>query len=195
MTTLVPIVEGHSEVEAVPLLLRRLLADARRSNIQIARPIRTGRYKIVRPGELERAFQYARLRPEGCDAILLLLDADDEPPCELGPRLLMQAQQVSADLPCKVVIANREFESWFLGSIESLRGQRGIAQDAVSLDHPEMPRDAKGHLTRLMTAGRTYVEVDDQPSFAASFDMQAARNNCPSFDKLVRDLQALLEQL
>jgi hypothetical protein len=191
----VPIVEGHSEVEAVPVLLRRLLADEQRLDIKIARPVRTGRYKIVRPGELERAFQYARLHSEGCNAILLLLDADDDLPCELGPRLLMQAQQVAADLPGKVVLANREFESWFLGSIESLRGHRGIASDAVSLELPELPRDVKGHLTRLMTEGRTYVEVEDQPAFTAIFDIKAARNSCPSFDKLVRDLQALLSRL
>ncbi len=195
MPTLVPIVEGVSEVEAVPVLLRRLLEQEQRFDIRVARPLRIGRYRIVRPGELENALQKARLRSEGCDAILLLLDADDDLPCELGPRLFAQAQQVSSDLPCRVVIANREFESWFLGSIESLRGHRGIALDAVALEHPELPRDAKGYLTRMMTGGRTYNQSDDLPALTAKFDLLAARNNCPSFDKLVRDIQSLLAML
>lgn len=195
MPTIVPIVEGHSEVESVPVLLRRLLAELRRLDVTIAHPVRIGRLKILRPGELERALRYARFRTEGCDAILVVLDADDDAPCKLGPQLVTLAGQTLAELPCKVVLAKRELESWFLGSIESLRGKRGIADDAEPVEDPEAPRDAKGRLVQLMTVGRTYVEVDDQPALAAIFDMHMARRRCPSFDKLVRDVQALLEQL
>ena len=35
-----PIVEGHGEVEAAPVLLRRLLAEARCQSIGVGRPIR-----------------------------------------------------------------------------------------------------------------------------------------------------------
>ncbi len=35
-----PIVEGHGEVEAAPVLLRRLLAEARCQHIGVGRPIR-----------------------------------------------------------------------------------------------------------------------------------------------------------
>ncbi len=196
MPRIVPIVEGRAEVESVPLLLRRLLfEELRRYDVTITHPVRIGRLKILRAGELERALRLARLRTEGCDAILVVIDADDDAPCELGPRLLALAGQALAELPCKVVLAKREFESWFLGSIESLRGKRGIADDAELGEDPEAPRDAKGRLLKLMAAGQTYVEVDDQPAFAAIFDMQMARRRCPSFDKLVRDVQALLKQL
>jgi predicted nuclease with TOPRIM domain len=82
---LVPIVEGHSEVESIPVLLRRLLSEKSRYDIKIARPLRVGRYKVVRAGEFERAIELARRRPEGCDAILLLLDADDDCPKDLAP--------------------------------------------------------------------------------------------------------------
>jgi hypothetical protein len=65
---LVPIVKGHSEVQSVPVLLRRLLAEREQYKVKVVRPVRVGRYKVVRPGELERACELARRRPEGCGA-------------------------------------------------------------------------------------------------------------------------------
>lgn len=192
---LVPIVEGHSEVQSVPVLLRRLLAERERYEIKIVKPVRVGRYKVVRPGELERACELARRRPEGCNAILLLLDADDDCPKEIAPDLLRRAISASAGLPAAVVLAKTEFEAWFLGSLESLRGVRGLAETAVSLDNPEDIHDAKGYLSRQMTGGRTYVEVDDQPALADRFDLQLARQRCASFDKFVRDVEAILDTM
>jgi hypothetical protein len=43
-----------------------------------------------------------------------------------------------------------------------------------------------------MTHGRRYVEVDDQPALAESFNLSLARQRCPSFDKFIRDIQAIL---
>lgn len=197
MTTpvLVPIVEGYSEVQSVPVLLRRLLAEWSRYEVTVVKPVRVSRYKVVRPGELERACELARRRPRGCDAILLVLDADDDCPKELAPALLERARRAHADIPSAVVLAKSEFEAWFLGSLESLRGVRGLAETAVSPEMAEDIRDAKGYLSHQMTGGRTYVEVDDQPALANRFDLQSARQRCPSFDKFVRDVESLVTDL
>ena len=50
MTTpaLVPIVEGYSEVQSVPVLLRRLLAEWSRYEVTVVKPVRVSRYKVVR---------------------------------------------------------------------------------------------------------------------------------------------------
>jgi hypothetical protein len=192
---LVPIVEGQSEVESVPVLLRRLLALQSRHDVQVIRPIRTGRYKVVRTGELERACLLALRRIEGCDAILILLDADDDCPKALAPDLLRRAQAVCGDTPVAVVLAKREFEAWFLASLDSLRGRRGLAADVVCPANPEEIRDAKGYLTQAMLTGRTYVEVDDQPALAHEFDVQLTAQRCPSFDKLVRDVSTLVAKM
>jgi hypothetical protein len=189
---LVPIVEGHAEVEAVPVLIRRLLAEFGRYEVRIARPVRVKRYKVVRPGELERAFELARRRTEGCDAILLLLDADDDCPKEVVPGLMERARDAVAGLPVAVVLAKSEFEAWFVGSLESLRGVRCVTETAISPESPEDIRDAKGYLSRQMTPGRRYVEVDDQPALAESFDLALTRQRCPSFDKFIRDIQVIL---
>jgi len=195
MPVLVPIVEGHAEVKAVPVLIRRLLAEFGRYTIRVARPVRVKRYQVVRPGELERALELARRRPEGCDAILLLLDADDDCPKEIAPDLIARANHASADLPCAVVLAKSEFEAWFVGSLESLRGVRGITETATAPAHPEDIRDAKGYLSHQMTHGCRYLETDDQPALAGFFDLELARQRCPSFEKFVRDVQKILETL
>ena len=87
MKSLVPIVEGQSEVESVGVLLRRILTADRRSGISIAKPIRVKRNQVVRQGELERALRLAVSTRVGCAGILVLLDADDDDPELLEPSL------------------------------------------------------------------------------------------------------------
>lgn len=195
MSVVVPIVEGHSEVESVPVLLRRLLYRSQvfEDQIKVDKPIRIHRYKVVKENRLERAIGLAALR--GCDAVLVLLDANGDCPAELGPDLLSRAQRNPYDVPVWIVIAKSEFESWFVGSIESLRGKRGIAVDAVSPEDPEAIRGAKEWLSQRMSSDQPYLEVDDQPALADQFDLDRAREQCPSFDKFVRDVEAMIAQL
>ena len=191
---IVPIVEGQSEVESVPLLLRRLLAEQlNASSVRILRPFRVKRTKVVREGELERAVTLTARVRQSVGGILVILDADDDCPAQLGPRLLSRAAGVTS-LPVAVVLANRELEAWFLGAKESLRGVRGIRADAQSPAAPESIRGAKERLSQNMTDSR-YIGVDDQPALAAKMDLASARQRCPSFDKLVRDLSGLVASI
>jgi hypothetical protein len=48
--TILAFVEGQSEEEAVPILLRRLLDHLGRTEVQIAKPFRVKRLQVVRPG-------------------------------------------------------------------------------------------------------------------------------------------------
>ena len=57
---------------------------------------------------------------------------------------------------------------------------------------PEAIRDAKGVLSSWMPGNRSYRPSRDQAALAAVFDLRAARSS-PSFDKLWRDVEALLE--
>ncbi len=190
---IVPIVEGHSEVESVPILLRRILSESGHHElaVSIAKPIRVKRNRVVKEGELEKEIKKARCFRPGCRCVLVLLDADDDCPAELGPNLLERAKAAHSDLHICVVLANREFEAWFLGSMESLRGNSGIREDASFEGDPERPRDAKGRLSKLMKGQRHYLETTDQPSFAAVFDLQACRGECRSFRKLAHDVESL----
>ena len=194
---IVPIVEGHSEVASVPILLRRILEGLGHLELTstIARPIRVKRNRILKEGELESKIGLARRVRSSCSCILVLLDADDDCPAELGPELQNRAREAHSDLRISVVLAKREFEAWFLGSIESLRGKCGIPHSACFKGDPELPRDAKGRLSKLIEGNRHYLEVVDQPSLTASFDLQACRDRCPSFRKFERDVKSLFNAI
>lgn len=137
------VVEGQGEVTAVPVLLRRMIAD-------------------------------------------------DDCPALLGPRLLTRVHDARPDRSGSVVVANREFEAWFLAAAPSLRGLRGLARDLALPADAERPRDCKGWLSARRTDGRAYKPATDQAALAAAFDMRMARQHSPSFDKLWRDVERLL---
>jgi len=127
MPALVPIAEGQAEVESIPVLLRRVLAALAVHSVQVARPFQVKRTKIVKEGELERAIKLALMDRAGAEALLVVLDADDDCPVHLADRLRERAV-ATTEKPCAVVLAQQEFEAWLLGSKESLRGHRGIIE-------------------------------------------------------------------
>jgi hypothetical protein len=188
---ILPIVEGESEVEGVPILLRRLVAHLHRPEVLVERPFRVKRLKVVKPGEIERSVIQGVRGRTGITAILVILDADDDDPEPLESSLLERCRTVT-QLPVAVVLARRELESWFLGAKDSLRGVCGIRSNANAPDGPELIRGAKERLTRNMEGGRRYLEVDDQPAMAAKMDLDRAAQRCVSFRRLVAELEKLL---
>lgn len=191
MKTVAAVVEGHGEVQAAPVLLRRIAAELGHG-AKVPRPVRIRRNRVNRAGELERAVELAS-RDAGEDgSILVLLDADTDCPAQLAPALASRAEAVRPDGMIRVVLAKTEFESWFLAAAASIRGRRAIAASATPPNDPEAIRDAKGVLSSWMPGNRSYRPTRDQAALTAVFDLQAARS-APSFDKLWRDVAALLE--
>ena len=186
------LVEGHGEVRALPTLLRRLIPPEQLADIELMAPLRQPRSAVVLPTELEKAVEFLRHKVGANGALLVLLDANGDLPCKLGPELLARCRAVVSDIPLSVVLAKCEFEAWFLGAVESLRGVRGINNDAVSPLTPESIRGAKERLSELMEHGRAYRPTVDQAALAAQFDYDTARTRCPSLDKLLRDVNTLL---
>jgi hypothetical protein len=182
-----PIVEGHGEVAAVPVLLRRLRDAAQVYPVEINAPIRRPSTDFFDEQRVRKAVRLA-LKQENCDALLLVFDGDGEEDCpeDQAPVILGWARAEAADTPCAVVMAYREYEAWFLASMESLRGQRGIRADAESHPNPEQPTGAKGQLEVRMEERRSYHETADQPALTAVFDMALAYQRCRSFRHLVK---------
>jgi len=181
------IVEGHGDRDALPVLLRRL-ADRHGRTIDVRPPIRCPRGRLVQQAELSRVVQFAARSVGPGGRILVLLDGDEDCPAELGPRLVAWCEEARSDARLSVVIAAREYEAWFLGAAESIAGRRGLVPQLSSPDDPETIADAKGWLSERM--GRRYSPVVDQPALSAVFDIDLARRRCPSFDKLLRDVEA-----
>ncbi|MEW6747915.1 MAG: DUF4276 family protein [Planctomycetota bacterium] len=184
------IVEGHGDVASVPVMVRRIATEIDCQTVEVLRPIRVKRTQVVRPGELERAVELGAGKLGHVGGILVLLDADQDPPCQLGPSLLERIRSRQANLLATVVLAQSEKEAWFIASIESLRGKRGIPPTACAPENPEEIRGAKEWLGRLR--GYPYRETIDQPAFAASFDMTLAALRSASFARFRREVEALL---
>ena len=204
-----PVVEGHGEVEAVPALLNNWFRFRHFMNFRsLDKAVRTpGARALLAPYDRERGLgieHYVRLaagsRP---DAILVILDADDEcthrktnkPYRPLGPELLERATGVMPHIPVGVVVVNREFESWFMAGYYRLRTKRLLPYTAhlpTDLDI-EDPRDCKGRMTQLLR--REYSPTADQKEFAKRITFRIyMRKKSGSFDKLVRELERLAAQ-
>ena len=189
-----PIVEGHGEVEAAPVLFRRLLAEARCFKVGVGRPIKRTQAQLHSKEGIQAGVRLALLQPE-CAAVVILFDGEDDCPKARGAEVRAWAQEVAGGRPCDVVIAYREYETWFLAAVESLRGQYGIRPDATAPENPESRRDAKGALEEFMPADRAYSETGDQPAMSAVFDLGLAHRRNRSFRKLVKALGDVLAQL
>lgn len=177
-----PIVEGDGEVRAFPELLRRLRDESQTFGLVFNHPIRKHRWELVTEAALRKVVRIALLQE--CDGILILFDSDKECPRELAAKVQAWAREEARGKPCEVVIAHCEYEAWFLASLPSLRGHRGIRLDAIAPPDPESIRGAKEKL-RANTETGSYVP-DDQAALSALFDLSAAYRSCRSFRRLVR---------
>ncbi|WP_395140365.1 hypothetical protein [Armatimonas sp.] len=80
------------------------------------------------------------------------------------------------------MLANREYEGWFLAASESL--------GMPPCENPEAIREAKGWIKRERG---TYSPTVDQASLTTKFDLTVARERADSFDKFCREVQTLLQ--
>ena len=186
-----PVVEGHGEVRAVPVLLRRMLDEARIYDVEVGRPIRGTRSQLATKEGLARSVALARGQPN-CAAILVLFDGDDDCPAELGPAAQKWANAAARGVPCALCIAHREYEAWFLATLDSLR-HKATKKDAQPHPRPEEPRNAKGEVERLL--GVSYKETIHQPAFSEEFRLSDAFGKCRSFRKLTTSFGQLLTDM
>lgn len=190
------IVEGHGDVRALPVLLRRIAFDLDPTiSLHVPPPDRVPKSRLTKAGEFERRLQLAAQRGGEHGGVFLLLDADDDCPAELGPALLSRARLVLTNRPLAVVIAKHEFEAWFLAAATSLQGQRGLPPDLDPPPDPEGVRGAKEWLGHQMPRSRTYAPTIDQAALADVFDLAAARTGSDSFDKCWREVKSLVAEL
>lgn len=194
----VPIVEGHGEYEAIRTLLQRVWSELLcGEHVEVLRPIRWPRSRLVKRPELKRAIKLALLKladssiPPAHQMVLVLIDADKDGPCLLGPKLLGWAKQVRPDADVACVLANVEYETWFAAAAESLREHLDLPPDEPIPEDPEGLRLGKPWIDRHFR-GTKYSETVDQPSMTAKMDLRQCRKRSPSFDKLCRELEKRL---
>ncbi len=189
---LVCIVEGHGEVKALPILIRRYAEELPDPCYpRIHPPIRKPKSSLLQPSDLASTVELANRMIQTAGAILLLIDSDGTCPATLGPTMLARAT-ASSRWPVSVVIAHHEYENWFIGAAESVSQCKIFATPLIPHDDPESIQGAKEYVRRSMAPGTRYSEPIHQPSLTRYMDFTATRQRCPSFDKLARELDRLL---
>jgi len=185
---IVPIVEGHGEVEALPLLIGRVFREFLPGVYPtVNSPIRVKAGSFLRDRDYFNKYVAlaAAKAAQGDGMVLILLDCEDDCPATLGPRLLADAQAVRADVKCTVALAHREYETWFLAAAESLQGCAGLPAQLSPPANPESIRGAKEWLGRQMPS--PYDPISHQTTLTGRFDLHKART-IPSFDRLINKL-------
>lgn len=191
MSVIVPIVEGDGEVKALPLLLRRIAEAQGRFDLTVAKPIRVHRDRFLRRDEeMRRILVLAEQKAAG-GTVLVLLDADDDCPVVLARDVAERANSILHAARLAVVIAQREYESWFLAAAESLAGRRGLPTQLDWPPNSETIRDAKGWLGERIRGGG-YHPVSDQPGLTQLLDVELAKSRSRSFRKFVKECEAAL---
>jgi hypothetical protein len=189
-----PIVEGHGEVLALPVLLRRIAGEC--FNLWSVPLLHTGRYPAGRllrkeneswvPGpDCSKAGQHAR--NEGATCILILLDLDDECPKEVYESIFPTLVNSTGMDPSCLVFAKCEYEAWFLASAETLENNV-----LPYPDDSEAVRDAKKALERHLQLDFPYDERTDQPRYSSLVNLTLLYERSRSFRKLVKDYRRLL---
>jgi hypothetical protein len=185
-----PIVEGHGEIQAVPILLRRILGELfDEPDVNVLRPIRIPRSKLIKPVELVRAISLADLKLNDVESehrwVLVVFDADENAACELGPQISANALSGRPDVDVAVVLAVPEYETWFVASAESLNEYIDVDVAAIPAE-PEASGAKKAWLQRHFR-GR-YTETIEQPALTARMNLTLCRTRSASFDKLCREV-------
>lgn len=180
--TIAPIVEGDGEVQAVPVLLRRICMELLGVyDVTIRKPWRLPRGKMTKAQEMLKVIDVISHGIGDGGGIIVILDQDDDA-CvvELAESLVGEA---SISCPVEVVVACREYEAWFLAAIESLRPHKSVKPTASYAGNPELPRDAKKRLELNML--ESYRETLHQSAFSGVIDLTAAASRSRSFARMV----------
>lgn len=187
------IVEGHGEVEALPIVLRSILNQAGAFNVRVLPPHRSSRNRVVAKGpaegaDLQRLVRFQGNRVGFGGLVVVLIDADDDDPDSVTSVLSGASAVTTASvLP---VVATREYEAWFLAAIEQLRAHPDVEDHAEFPGDPEAPRDAKGEIGRRMNTA--YKEVLHQPAFSQFVGLSPSERS-PRFRLLVEGVNSWLD--
>jgi Domain of unknown function (DUF4276) len=182
------VVEGDGEVAGLPILVRRHLHENREIyNIEVAKPKNSkGRGNLNVPGGIERYTQHAALPDDVC-GVLVLCDSDDDLVCELGPSLHERAANAVPTKTVAATLAVAEFENWIVASGETVGGEELPADT----DYETLSAES---IIRGWRYPASYVKPLHQPGYAQRLDFDLVRARCPSFERLLRCLDQLIDE-
>ena len=194
MLKIVPIVEGDGEESTVPVLLRKILFELMRYDIQIAHPKNAhGRANLQRAGGVERFIRHA-WKELDCAVILILLDAEGECPLDIAKDFSTRIEAMGVMFPVVIVVANRMYETWLLASIATIAGHANLPAGLQPPPNVETVKNPKAWIDKRLPRGRSYKETQDQEAMTHHLDTTLARQ-ARSFQRLLHAISEALESI
>lgn len=194
MQKIVPIVEGDGEEKAVPNLISRILDHYGWSNNwYTGNTMRAGNLGHFKKYML-RYLKAAELAP-GCSGILLLFDLEDECPKKESEIITQNIKSLGIFCPVALVFAHREYEAWFLASLETICGNFELPHN-ISCDRDiESIRDVKGWISKQMPKKpqpKIYKETFHQAEMTKLIDIDIASQRSRSFRRLIHAIEEII---
>ena len=180
MSKLHLIVEGEGDKQALPVLVRRILADRNLHHTQLTSPPQvSGDIQKVWK-RLEDYLTYAHMN--ACP-ILWVLDCDDKSDGTSGCavqhvaklRTQIAGYHFHQPQPLEFAFFTKEFESLFLAEERALRDYYKLPETLHIDANAVNRRDAKGEISKLLGKSRAYKETTDQAKIAARLDLAHCR--------------------
>jgi hypothetical protein len=189
-----PIVEGHGEQEAIPVLLRRMAEYCGKFNVTVLPPYRLSKNTIIhRPERFDAVLRLAegRLRETGSGAgLVICLDSDGDDPVKLRNTIQTRLEDIDNEIKTCPIIPVREYEAWFLAAAAGFREHPRCRADAAYDGDPEAVNGAKQRFEAVVLRdGEVYSETVDQAKFTALMNFELARR-CHSFERFMSDMSS-----
>ncbi len=184
------IVEGDGEAGipkrqegAIPLLLRRLVhGKFKRYTVTFKAYNAHGHGNLTDP----KRFQYfidRALMERDLEAIVVVLDAENDCPKRLALKLANWVRQRNPHVPVAIVVANRCYEAWLLA------GHCWDRQPEV-----KAPGTVKKEITQKIGQA-SYRETRDQPYLTAQMKIWKAYRRCRSFRRLINAVRQIIDAI
>lgn len=196
MKRLLPIVEGHGEIPAVPILIRNILAAQGIHDVQPLPARRHGEYATV-----TRKFDNIFLAAvkEGAP-ILWVMDFDSKDydcPVKEAHILLTRAETLRPGWPIKIAFLVKEYETLFL--IDEAATRKifpDIPSQTLFPTNPESIRGAKEWLSKARPSqGSAYKETVHQAKITAHLNLDLLRTRSADFAHLERAVVELASSI
>lgn len=192
MKRLLPIVEGHGEIPAVPILIRNILAAQGIHDVQPLSAWRHGEYPSVTKN-FDNLF-LAAIKEKA--PILWVMDFDSKDyacPVQEAQCLLTRAAALRPGWPLKIAFLVREYETLFLIDEAATRKVfPDIPAKKLFPENPENIRGAKEWLSKARPSpGSAYKETVHQAKITAQLNLELLRARSPDFAHLERAIVEL----
>lgn len=194
MPSLLLVVEGHGEVEATPILVRRVLHERYGIYNWDCEVHRRGGIGHLSGNGWANFDRYLLAAYKERLPILWLTDNDDgECASKLVHAFYERARIVGIQQPMGFCFWRREYESMFLYDPPAVARRFGL-QSFAPRKNPDDLRGVKEYVTKHLSRGQCYKETLDQSAITAVMDLQKVLDGYKCFQHFEKVLLWLVQQ-